>query len=170
MDLTCKLTAHSKGTVNIQGSKTKKFEIKECLWQDDWLAAVLFNIILQKVSELQKDQNVIIMEKGMKIIVYPYDIIIIGRSKKGVCEHYKTLKERLHIVVLEINTHETKLLGMKIAHSLGQNWTIGEVSIEIVPDFICLGSKVIWTNFVHEMQQRITKETKAIYALHTVLK
>lgn len=104
----------------------------------------------------------------MKIVPYADDVIT-EMSKAEGHKCYEILKERSRTVRLEIKAYKTKAFRMKTTRRKLENDTDGEDNIDVIPELHIWGGK--WTgSMTSHRKHGIVKETKAFYALHTVLK
>jgi hypothetical protein len=134
------------------------------LKQGDSPAPSLFNLVLEYiVRKCNLDTKNSIAHKQTKIMAYADDIIIVSRSLTAMKETYKEIKT----IGLEVNVNKTKML-IQTRRNQRQTREINMEGdgIEIVEDFICLGSKFHKDGEdYHEITRRIKLVNKAYFSL-----
>ena len=98
---------------------------------------------------------------------YADDTTLMAESEEELKSHLMKVKEESEKVGLKLNSHKTKIL----ASSPIISWQIDGETMEIVTDFIFLGSKItVDSDFSHEIKRRLLLGRKALTNLDSILK
>ena len=116
-----------------------------------------------------------IFSRSSQFICFADDVDIVSRTIEAVTEQYTRLKREAEKVGLKINTSKTKyMLACGTEHdraSLGSSVTIDGDELEVVDEFVYLGSLVTSDNDTsREIRRRIINGSRAYYGLHKHLR
>ena len=90
-----------------------------------------------------------------------------AESKEELKSHLKKVKEESEKVGLKLNIHKTKIM----ASSPNTSWQIDGETVETVPDFIVLVSKITADgDCSHEIKRHLLLGRKVMTNVHSVLK
>src|SRR6202012_3761862 len=89
IDLSKLTLSHVRAQVRIRNNLSEAFEAMDGLRQGDGLAALFFNIVLEKV-----ETSGTIFRKLSQLLGYADDLDLIGRNVDTVKESYTRLKEK----------------------------------------------------------------------------
>jgi hypothetical protein len=164
----------TQSRVKINGDLTEPFPVMQGLKQGDSIAPTLFNIALEFViRNIQQNNNPIIYIQSTQIVGYADDLNIVSRNLPALHETFDLLEERAKDVGLEINSAKTKLMKQsRTPQTLPSAIQFKDhYNIEVVNDFVYLGSNITNTNDEHsEIMRRITAANKTFFSLLPILK
>ena len=166
-----KLTlSHVTAMVQIRGIKSDAFETIDGVRQGDPLAALFFNVVLEKcIRRTAINNNNTIFTSSTQLLGYADDIDIMGRNMGAVKEAFLLLERGASEMGLKVNEEKTKYMiapansGFMAQH---QRVTIGQKQYETVDRFTYLGSQVNSDNDIgDEVQSRIASGNRSFYGL-----
>ena len=172
-----KLTlADVKCRVRIQNELSRPFSSYTGLRQGDALSCLLFNLALESViRKTELNRRGTIMTRSVQILAFADDVNIIARSQRDMSEAFLTLSNAAKEIGLQINYEKTKY--QQIMDRTGrrqiplQNITIDTHNIEVVTEFVYLGSLVNNNNDMSaEIKRRIYLASRAYFGLNRFLK
>lgn len=158
--------------VKIEKHYSLDFNTSAGLRQGDGLACTLFNIALEKII---RDSGVTttgnIYNRSVQILGYADDVDIVGRTIVDVKEAFINIEVNAGRMGLAVNEEKTKLLFSTTRDSrrsrLGQNLTIDNYNIEVVEEFVYLGTLVghANNNTSIEVKRRLVLANRCFYGL-----
>lgn len=162
--------------VRAAGATSEKFQTFRGFRQGDALSCSFFNILLEMIMvSANINTGNIIYNKSSQILAYADDIDVIGRTASIVTDNFLAIEQSANSVGLKVNSSKTKyMLSSKNEqrHSdLGPNITMGPHNIEIVKNFIYLGSEITSNNDISaEIRRRIILASKCMGSLRKLLR
>jgi hypothetical protein len=128
--------------VKIQNDCSESFETRQELRQGDVLSTLLFNVVLEvTVRRANLQTTGTIYNKKTQLLAYADDIDIVGRNQAAVRDAYLALERE---VGLKINEQTTKYMiaawNDTTIRDVGQSVAIGNEHVEVVKEFVYLGS------------------------------
>ena len=119
------------------------------------MSCSFFNILLEMIM---KSANIItgniIYNKASQILAYADDIDVIGRTSSNVIDNFLAIEKAANSVGLKVNGDKTKYMlssrKQQRQNDLETNIIMGPHNIEIVKDFIYLGSEITSDNDITE--------------------
>ena len=172
--LTCllrNLCAGQEATVGTGHGTTDWFQIGKGVRQGCRLSLYLFNFYAEYImwnAGLDEAQaGIKIARRITKSLRYADDITLMAESKEELKSLLMKVKEESEKAGLKLNTQKTKIMASGPITS----WQINEETMEIVADFIFLGSKItVNGDCSHEIKRRFLPERKAMTNLHCIKK
>ena len=128
----------------------------------------LFNILLKKViREAKVNRNGTLYTKQDMLLTYADDIDIMGRTLRAVTATFEQIEKEFAKVGLAVNGEKTKLMvSTRKTSRLGPTVELGNYSLEVVKDFIYLGTAINKTNDISfENRRRIVMANRCYYSL-----
>ena len=108
-----------------------------------------------------------IARRNINNLRYVDDTNLMAESEEELKSLMMKVKEESEKVGLKLNIQKTKI----IASSLITSWEIDGETVEIVSDFIFLGSKITaYGDYSHEIKRRLLLGRKAMTNLDSILK
>jgi hypothetical protein len=109
-----------------------------------------------------------IYNKETQLLAYADDIDIAGRSQSAARDAYLAWEREAAKVGLKINEQKSKYMiaarNDRTIRDVGQSVAIGDKHIEVVKEFVYLGSLMTLTNGM-EIQRRIQTANRCIFGL-----
>ena len=155
---------------------SNKFRTVRGFRQGDALSCSFFNILLETIMvSANINTGNIIYNKDGQILAYADDIDVIGRTASVVTNNFLAIEKAANSVGLKVNGEKTKyMLSSKQQqrhNDLGPNITMGSHSIEVVKNFIYLGSEITSDNDTSaEVKRRIILASRCLGGLRKLLR
>lgn len=163
-------------SVRAAGKISEKFRTIRGFRQGDALSCSFFNILLEMImASANINTTNIIYNKTSQILAYADDIDVIGRSTSVVTDKFLAIEKAANSVGLKVNGDKTKyMLSSKHQNrhnDLGTHVNMGPHSIEVVKNFIYLGSEVTSENDISvEIKRRIVLASRCLGGLRKLLR
>ena len=172
--LTCllrNLYAGQEATVRTGHGTTDWFQIGKGVCQGCILSPCVFNLYAEYIMRnagLEETQAVIkIARRNINNLRYADDTTLMAESKEELKSLLMKVKEESEKVGFKLNIQKTKIM----ASSPITSWEIDRDIVEIVADFICLGSKVTADgDCSREIKRRLLLGRKVTTNLDSILK
>ena len=173
-DLTCllrNLYAGQEVTVRTRRGIMDWFQIWKGIHQGFILSPYLFNLyaeyIMQHAKLDEAQAGIKIAGRNINNLRYADDTTLMAESEEELNSLLMKVKEESEKVGLKLHVKKTKIM----APSSITSWQIDEETIEIVKDFILLGSKITGDgHYSHEIKRHLLFGRKAMTNLDIVLK
>ena len=143
--LTCllrNLYAGQEATARTQHGTIDLFQIEKGVHQDCILSPCLFNLyaeyIMRNAGLDEAQAGIKIARRNINNLRYADDTTLMAESEEELKGLLMKVKEESENVRLKLNIQKTKIM----ASSPITSWQIGGETVEIVRDFIFLGSKI----------------------------
>ena len=165
------LYAGQEATVRIGHGKTDWFKIGKGVCQGCILSPCLFNLYVDYImrnAEMHEAQaGVKIAWRNINNLRYADDTTLVAESEAELKSVLMKVKEESEKVGLKLNIQKTKI----VASGPITSWQINGETMEIVTDFIFLGSKITADgDCSHEIKRCLLLERKAMTNLDSILK
>jgi len=136
----------------------------------DPLPATLYStVICDILKQLELRGN--ISTRLKQCSAYADDILITARTKQTMTDNFEKLENILLQFGLTVNENKTKYMKCTKKGSQLNKITVGNIQIDQVRSFSCLGSIVNGNNTLEEeIRERILKGNKAFYANRSLFK
>lgn len=134
----------SKMKVMVQNKLSEAIETNKGVKQGDSLSALLFNIALHVIEDL--DDNGIIFNRSFKLYAYADDILIMGKSAKTTKEVFLKIEKRAKKIRLRVNADKTKYMILSRESEGNSCLKIEHYEFERVERFRYLGVMVTSNN------------------------
>ena len=172
--LTCllrNLYAGQEATVRIGHGTTDWFQIGKGVHQGCILSPCLFNLyadyIMRNAGLEEAQAGIKIARRNINNIKYGDDIILMADTEEELKNLLMKVKEESENVGLKLNIQKAKIM----ASSPITSWQIDGETMEIVTDFIFLGSKVTGDgDCSHEIKRRLLLGRRPMINLDSILK
>jgi len=166
--------SHVRAKVRIRNNLSEEFETRDGLRQGDGLAALFFNIVLEKViRESSVETSGTIFRKLSQLLGYADDLDLIGRNVEIVNENFTKIKEKGAEFGLKVSEKKAKYMTTSLSDGRPPNHTL-EVNgkhFETVDSFIYLGSQVNSDNNIgEEVRRRVTLGNRSYYSLQKLFR
>ena len=174
INLSMMTLSHVRSKVRIRNNLSETFEAMDGLRQGDGLAALFFNIVLEKViRESNVETSGTIFRKLSQILGYADDLDLIGRNVEIVKENFTKIEEKGAEFGLKVSEKKTKYMTTPLSDYRPTNHTL-EVNgkhFETVDNFIYLGSQVNSSNDIgEEIRRRVTLGNRSYYSLQKLFR
>lgn len=157
-------------TIKIPQGETNSFEINSGVRQGDALSATLFNIVLEKIIRATNCKGTIVNRES-QILAYADDVVIIARTKRGMTEILRIIKEEASKIGLNINENKTKYMRCSRRDDNNSEITIDNCVFEQVENFNYLGVMINNRNERRsEIKQKIQAGNRAYHANKNILR
>lgn len=170
----CRMTTEGCRTqVRVRGCNSTNFPQESGLRQGDAISPILFNIALEAIMrETQLNVTNSIFTRNIQILAFADDIVIIGRKAQDVKEAFSKIVASSAKFNLRVNDTKTKyMIVSKRGQRLGRSISLDDHSVEIVDNFIYLGTMLTAENKIKDdIRRRIVAANKTYFALVPVLK
>ncbi|KAF7250394.1 Craniofacial development protein 2 [Varanus komodoensis] len=165
------LYAGQEATARIGHGTTDWFKIEKGVWQGCILSPCLFNLyaehIMRKVGLDESPVGIKIAGRNINNLRYADDTTLMTESEEELKSLLMRVKEESANVGLKLNIKKTKIMSSGLLTS----WEIDGEEMEVVPDFIFLGSKITADgDCSQEIKRRLLLERKAMANLDSILK
>ena len=108
-----------------------------------------------------------IAERNINNLRYADDTTLIAESQEELKSLLMKVKEESEITGLKLNNQNTKIM----ASSHIASWQIDEETVETMPDFIFVGSRLMADgDCIHEIKRHLLLRSKAITSLKSLSK
>ena len=163
--------AGQEATVRNVHGKTDWFQIGKGVHQGCILLSCLFNLyteyIMQNARLDEAQLGIKIAGRNINNIKYGDDIILMADTEEELKNLLMKVKEESENVGLKLNIQKAKIM----ASSPISSWQIDGETMEIVTDFIFLGSKVTGDgDCSHEIKRRLLLGRRPMINLDSILK
>ena len=139
-DLT--LEKQQEATVRTGNGATDRFQIGKGVYQGCILSLCLFNLyaeyIIRKAGLEEAQAGIKIARRNINNLRYADDTTLMAESEEELKSLLMKLKEESEKVVLKLNIQKTRIMASGPITS----WQIDGETVEIVSDFIFVGSKI----------------------------
>ena len=147
------------------------FQIRKGLCQDCILSLCLFNLhavyIMRNSGLDEAYHGVKIVKRNINNFTYADDTTLMAENEEELRSLLMKVKEKSEKAGLKVNIHKTKIRASGAITS----WQTDGDTMETVPDFIFLGSKITaGGDCSHEIKRCLLPGRKAMTNLDTVLK
>ncbi len=170
----CQMTLNDTwSSVKAAGTTTENFRTIRGFRQGDALSCSFFNILLELIMvSANINTGNIIFNKSNQVLAYADDIDLIGRSSVNVVESFLRLERAAESVGLQVNGDKTKYMLSTPKHTaIEPIITMGSYNIEVVKNFVYLGSEVTSNNDVSaEINRRIILASRCLGGLRKLLR
>ena len=173
----CQMTLRNTWSCIRVGNETSKnFQTVRGFRQGDALSCAFFNILLEMIIKAANiNTSNIIFNKSNQILGYADDLDLIGRTTSDVLTAFQGLEKEAKSRGLHVNGEKTKYMlssRSEVSHNaLGPNVNMGDHNIEVVRNFIYLGSEVTSDNNTSvEIKRRIVLASRCLYSLNRLLR
>ena len=174
IDLSKLTLSHVRAQVRIRNNLSEAFEAMDGLRQGDGLAALFFNIVLEKViRESNVETSGTIFRKLSQLLGYADDLDLIGRNVDTVKENYTRLEEKDKEFGLKVSDKKTKYMTTALSDGrpLNHMLEVNGKRFETVDSFIYLGSQVNSDNNIgEEVRRRVTLGNRSFYSLQKLFR
>ena len=160
-----------RGRVKIGAEVTEPFEVNNGLKQGCALSTLLFNLVLEWVMRQTPERNGIHLGDAVcDRLAYADDIDFCGESLQDIDESLLHFRDSAKQVGLEINQQKTKIMKVTRHDKILGNIRCGNMELEAVDSFKCLGSTVTTENRVEEeVKLRIASAARCSWSMSKVL-
>ena len=150
---------------------TDWFQIGKGVRQGCILSPCLFNLYAEysmRNAELDEEQaGINIARRNINNLRYADDTTLMAESEEELKSLLMKMKEQSEKVGLKLNTQKTKIMASGPITS----WQIDGETVEILTDFIFLGSKItVDSSYSHQIKRCLLLGRKAVTKLDRVLK
>ena len=122
---------------------------------------------MRNVGLEETQAGIKIARRNISNLRYADDTILMAESEEELKKLLMKLKEESQKVGLKLNSHKTKIMASGPITS----WQIDGETVEIVADFIFLGSKItVDGDHSHEIKRRLLLGRKVMTNLESILK
>ena len=160
-----------EATVRTGHGTTDWFQIGKGVHQGCLLSPCLFNLyakyILKNAGLEEVEAGIKIAGRNINNLRYADDTILMAESEEELKSFLMKVKEDIRNVDLKLNFQKTKIMASGPITS----WQIDGETVETVPDFIFLGSKITAdSDCSHEIKRCLLLGRKVMNNLDSILK
>lgn len=173
----CQMTLRNTWScVKAAGETSGKFQTLRGFRQGDALSCSFFNILLEMIMVTSNiETSNIIYNKSSQILGYADDLDVIGRKTSDVTEIFLAIEKTANSVGLRVNGGKTKYMVSsrkeRSHNDVGATVNIGGYDLEVVKNFIYLGSEVTSDNNTSvEVKRRIVLANRCLFSLNRLFR
>ncbi|GFV02491.1 reverse transcriptase domain-containing protein [Trichonephila clavipes] len=157
--------------VKIQKYLSEPFTTERAQRQEDSLACLLFNLVLEKcIRDSGLDRSGTLWNRSLHLPAYADDIVIIGRSEKAVKEAFQALEILATNMDLTINEDKTKFMETLPSSVNNTSFCVNGHSFERVSEFKYFRTIINDQNKLKaEINNRIKSANKCFFGLNKQL-
>lgn len=173
IDLSRMTLSHVRARIRIRNNLSDIFEAEEGLRQGDGLAALFFNIVLEKViRESNVETSGTIFRKLSQLLGYADDLDLIGRNVDIVKENFTNIEEKGAEFGFKVSEKKTKYMTTSLSDSRSiDTLEVNGKHFETVDNFIYLGSQVNSDNSIgEEIRRRVTLGNRSYVSLQKLFR
>ena len=164
----------SKAQVRVGGMLSNPFDIESGLRQGCVLSALLFNLVMEKVTRtiINREEGIQLDNIKINDLTYADDVDLIAENDEDLINMVNTYKGVAEKIGLQINYTKTKLMCMsRRNNNNNRNFEIDQESIERVTKFKYLGVTITDGNKMNEeINARISAANRSFYSLRDIMK
>lgn len=165
-----------RGEVRIKGKYSREFEMQKGVKQGDSLSPLLFNIYMDKILKMCKENTPKITvgyrelhPVQLQSLLYADDIIIMGNNRTNIQKILNQWDKTITQMGMEINTGKTKVMIINGKQDQ-QNFKCGKDELEQVSTIDYLGTKISDNGKMNtEILSRTRKATQVFYQLNKTI-